>query len=489
MKKLFDRSVKDIQRENENLDANLDKLGRELVGVLFSTLKVAAMYEPNNNRYLEQSGLLRSALKKIFDLESDFSVLAKGGYIYVSDVRLKSNKDSDDAMTFFLERWPKMGLSGFSFVDSLDPRELDKFVFFISGFEVGDDPGANFQNILERLNELRVEKIVPIRYVEQEEEEPDKDETQKFKARARKTFFSALSVVQENANLVRTHDSINISKAKRAVQGLIDVLIQDEAAMLELTTLRNFDDYTYVHSVNVCVLSLLLGFHLGMDRKRLSQLGVGALLHDIGKMKLPVDLINKPESYDDDDWQLMRRHPIFGVKFLLKTRQVDETTARASTAVFEHHITFDGKGYPELLNRRTPTLYARIVSIADAYNAMTSGRVYHRKKSLPDEVITNMVNRIGTAFDPLLLKIFVNAMGVYPVGTVVTTSTNEIGIVARNNPSDPEKPQIKIIGNQDGMFDESSIKVIDLSKEPGIRITKMVDGEEFKIDNAQYLDF
>jgi len=485
---LFSKSLEDIQEEKKELEVTLEKLGRELVNVLFATLKVAAMYEPNNNRYLEQSSLLRGALKKIFDEESDFTLLSKGGYIYISEVRLKSSRDSDDAMTYFLERWPKMGICGFSFAQSLDPRELDKFIFFLSAFEPGEDCEENYHAVANRLNELKVEKIVAIKYFQEKEESNEKDETKKIRAKARKTFFSALAVVQSNANQARTQDSINIAKTKRVVQGLIDVLVQDEAAMLELTSLKNFDDYTYVHSVNVCVLSLVLGYHLGMDRKHLSQLGVGALLHDIGKTKLPIDLINKPDTFDENDWALMRKHPVFGVKFIYRTRSLEETTARASTAIFEHHIAHDSTGYPQLLDKRTPTLYARIVSIADSYNAMTSGRVYHLKKGLPDEVITKMANRIGKAYDPLLLKIFVNAIGIYPVGTVVTMSNNEIGIVSRGNPSAPESPEVKVIGDENGLYKREDVKIIDLSKEPGISITRMVDGDKFNIDTAKYFD-
>ena len=484
---MFSKSVEDIQKEKKEFEITLDKLGRELVNILYATLKVATMYEPNNNRYLEQGGLLRSVLNNIFSKESDFTLISKAGYIYLSEVRLKSSRDSDDAMTYFLERWRKLGLSGFSFAASLDPRELDKFVFFLSAFEPGEDSEENFRAIADRLNELKVEKIVPLKYLQEKEEPVDQDETRKIRAKARKTFFSALAVVQSNVNQVKTQDSINISKTKRAVQGIIDVLIQDESAMLELTSLRNFDDYTYVHSVNVCVLSLVLGYHLGMDRKHLSQLGVGALLHDIGKTKLPIDLINKPDIYDENDWELMRKHPIFGVKFIYKTRAIEETTARASTAIFEHHLGYDGTGYPQLLDKRIPTLYARIVSIADSYNAMTSGRVYHQKKGLPDEVITKMANRISKAFDPLLLKVFVNAVGIYPVGTVVTMSNNEIGIVSKGNPSAPESPEVKVIGDENGLYDHEDVKIIDLSKEPGISITRMIDGDKYNVDRKQFI--
>jgi hypothetical protein len=127
------------------------------------------------------------------------------------------------------------------------------------------------------------------------------------------------------------------------------------------------------------------------------------------------------------------------------------------------------------------------VAIADTYNAMTSGRVYHREKYLPDQAISNMINRINKSYDPILLKVFVNSIGIYPVGTVVALSSKEIGIVARNKPDDPEHPEVKVIGDDTGLFDVGEVKVIDLSEEGGISITRMIDGEKYNIDNADYL--
>ncbi len=484
---MFDRSVEDIKKKQKDLEASLEQLGHELVNVLFATFKIAAMYEPNNNRYIEQSNKLRAVLDKIFEEEPDFILAARGGYLYLSDVRLRAGRDSDAATTHFLESWPALGLSGVSFFEDLDPRELDKFVFFISGFKPGENRDENYRAIKQRLDDLHIEKIALIKYSLDDDQPDDDEEKNKIRVRARKTFFSALAVVQSNVNQARNQGNINIAKTKRAVQGLIDIIIEDEAALMEMTTLRNFDDYTYVHSVNVCVLSLVLGYHLGTDRRRLSHLGVGALLHDIGKTRLPIDLVNKPQTYDEYDWQMMRKHPVYGVKFLYKTRKVEETTVQASTVIFEHHIGYDGSGYPELLNKRKPSLYARIVAIADTYNAMTSGRVYHREKYLPDQAITNMVNRISKSYDPILLKVFINSIGIYPVGTVVALSSREIGIVARNKPEDPEHPEVKVIGDDTGLFDVGEVKVIDLSHESGITITRIIDGEKYKIDNADYM--
>lgn len=485
---MFDKSIKEVQAEQKAFEELLGTLGRDLMSVLNATLKVAAMYEPNNNRYIEQSSKLRGLLGKIFEEEPDFTLVTKGGYFYISDVRIKVDKESDSAADYFLEHWPTLGISGFSFSNGMDATELDKFIYLMKNVEPGQNYEENYQIVKDRFNALSIERISPIRFIPEDDKPDDDPEKNKTRARARKTFFSALSVVQNNISQARNQGNINIAKTKRVVQGLIDVIIQDEAALMEMTALRNFDDYTYVHSVNVCVLSLVLGYHLGLDRRRLSNMGVGALLHDIGKTSLPIDLVNKPESFDEYDWNLMRQHPVFGLKFLFRTRRVDETTVRASTVVFEHHIGVDGSGYPELLSKRKPALYARIVAIADSFNAMTSGRVYHRRKFLPDEAVTSMINRIGTAYDPLLMKIFINSIGVYPVGTVVALDSKEIGIVSRNNPENPERPQVKIIGDETGLFDTDEVKVIDLSRDTGKSITRMIDGEKYNIDNANYLD-
>lgn len=485
---MFDKSIGEIKQTQDLYEALMDEEGRHLVNLLHATFRIAGMYDANNNRYREQAGKLRAILKQIFDEEPDFTLTIKGGYMYLNGVRLKAGRDSEIAMTYFLDTWPTLGVSGLSFTNKLDPRELDKFIFLMVGFKASENREENFDTIKQRLNELGIENVFPTRQSVEEEEPEDEDKYKAIRARAKKTFFSAISVVHTTMSQAKNHNTINIAKTKRVVQNLIDIIIEDESALMEMTALRNFDDYTYVHSANVCVLALILGCHLGLDRKQLSNLGVGALIHDIGKTKLPIDLVNKPDDYDEYDWDLMRKHPVFGAKFLLKTRKVDETTSRASSAVYEHHIGFDGSGYPEMLKKRMPTLFARIVAISDTFDAMSSGRVYHRKKNLPDEVITSMVNRAGKSFDPILLKIFVNSIGIYPVGTVVVLSSNQVGIITRNNSKDLENPKVKIVADESGLLDLDEVRVIDLSKEPGIKVKKMIDGDKYNINNANYLD-
>jgi HD-GYP domain-containing protein (c-di-GMP phosphodiesterase class II) len=484
---VFKNTVADIKQQQEAFEAFLEENGRKLLSVLYSTVKVSSMYDANNNRYIEQASRLREVLTVIFDKEDDFTLTTKNGYFFMSEVRLRAERELDAAMTLFMEKWPAMGVSGFGFNKALDPRELDKFIYLMGGFEPLEDVQESYQQLKDRLDQLKIEKIIPV-WIGDERGNVPKADGQSTRAAARKTFFSAIGSVQETMNQARSTNTVNIGKTKRVVQELINRIIEDEAALTELTTLRNFDDYTYVHSVNVCVLSLILGYHLGMDRKTLSNLGVGALLHDIGKTKLPIELVNKPTTFDEYDWQQMRRHPIYGVKAMLKARTADETTARACSTIFEHHLAPDGSGYPDLMVKRKPSLFARIVSIADTYNAMTSGRIYHVKRHLPDEAITSMANRVEKAFDPLLLKIFINTMGIYPVGTVVALSSHEIGIVSKNNPEDLERPEVKVIANEDGLFEINEVKVIDLSEERDLKVSKIIDDDKYNIDVANYID-
>ena len=215
-------------------------------------------------------------------------------------------------------------------------------------------------------------------------EEEDKDETRKtsdqrqhFRQMARVTFFKAISVVQEMVAGARDGEDINIARTKRVVHSLIDHITRDEQSMIELTAIRDFDDYTYAHSTNVAVYSLTMGVRMEFDRARLSQLGFAALFHDVGKVKLPQDLIRKPDAFDENDWVQMQRHPLLGAKTILRNLKLDIHTARAARAAFEHHINSDFTGYPVLhYARRRPDLFSRIVSVVDCFDALSSGRVY-----------------------------------------------------------------------------------------------------------------
>jgi HD-GYP domain-containing protein (c-di-GMP phosphodiesterase class II) len=408
----------------------------------------------------------------------------------LNNFRISLSTADSEAMQYFVTKFKSFNMDGFEVQSQADSTEIDRFVFCFTHFKATEDPDETYFQFVERLDKLQIQNIYPIKITEKDEkdEKEEKVKDPNSKGKARRVFFQAISTVQEIVNQAKTGSAINLTKTKRVVQSMVDQIIEDEPVMMELTVLSDFDNYTYIHSVNVCILSLILGYHLKLDKRRMSDLGIGALLHDIGKIDLPVSLINKAEAFDDMDWQQMRMHPVYGVKSIIRSRGTDRSSVRAISTAYEHHISFAGGGYPEVLQKRLPCLFAQIVAICDSFNAMIAGRIYHKRRMSGDEVVTNLINRAGTDFNPLLLKVFINVIGVFPVGSVVRLSNNEVAVVSRNNPNDLEKPEVKVIADKDGIKEE--IKVVDLSKETtrGIRIRSVIDGEKYNIDPANYID-
>jgi HD-GYP domain-containing protein (c-di-GMP phosphodiesterase class II) len=478
-----------IAEKGENLLSSeelINDLGRRLVNIIHATLKVAKMYDSNNKRYLEQVSKLRDTLNEIFQEEPDFSLLIRNKYFYISDIRLKMDLGMEGAKNYFIEQWTALGISGFSFKHHIEPAEIDRFIYTLNNIKPEIDVSDNLQILKDSLSKLQVTNVVPIG-ISEGKNSTESSHSDSPNRGTKRTYAAAIAVIRDILNQAQISGRVNIAKIKRVVQQLADQIIDDESTLIELTTLRNFDDYTYVHSVNVCIMSLLLGYHIGLDRRSLSNLGIGALLHDIGKIKVSIRVINKPDRLNEFNWKLMHKHPIFGVKMLLEARMASEATARAVAIIAEHHLAFDGSGYPKLPEKRQPSMAARIVTIADTYNAMTSGRVYQKRRNRPDEAIAIMTKGMGKRYDPLLLKTFINIMGIYPPGTVVALSSNEIGVVAKNNPVNIDKPLVKIIADEQGPCEISQMKIIDLSKESGINIIKAIDDRKHEIDLTSYI--
>ena len=261
----------------------------------------------------------------------------------------------------------------------------------------------------------------------------------------------------------RAGQPIDFIQAKRVVHGLVDRVLEDEQALFELTALRDYDEYTYAHCVNVCVYSVAVGVRLGLDRAELAELGFGALFHDIGKVRLPLSLINKPDEFDESEWETMRRHPVLGARELLGMRRPhDRALARAVSMAFEHHLKADGSGYPKLRQPRRQDVFTRICALADSFDALTSGRVYSRKPLAPDEALRRMAEDADVAFDPALLLLLVRSVGVFPIGTVLALDTGEVGVVRRNNAQDLLRPRLEVFADAKGK--RATAESVDLSQ-------------------------
>jgi putative nucleotidyltransferase with HDIG domain len=361
---------------------------------------------------------------------------------------------------------------------------MDRFVALFK------KPPEELDGLPELFAKEQISHIVPKQKAEKED--PKKiEKLEGSRAAARKTFATAVTLVETTMASARTGKGANLNAAKRVVQELVDQIMADESALMELAALKHYDNYTYAHSVNVAVLSISLGARLGLDKKTLALLGFGALFHDIGKVKLPADLVNKPSEYNEEDWKQMRRHPVLGAKTVILTRGTDEYTGRAAEIAFLHHVNQDKTGYPVLTEKRVPGVFPMIVKICDTFNALSSGRIYFSKPFSPDEVIQKMIAGMGTQYDPLLLKIFVSTVGVFPIGSLVLLDTGEVGIVYKTNPENIYRPKVRVIAGPAGQT--SDFQVVDLAERDQnsgafVRnIKRLLNSHDYGLDLSKFL--
>jgi putative nucleotidyltransferase with HDIG domain len=227
---------------------------------------------------------------------------------------------------------------------------------------------------------------------------------------------------------------------------MVGGILKGKHSLMALTMIKSYDEYLFNHSVNVGILSMALGESLGLDGAALRELGLGALLHDLGKINVPETITRAPRKLTEEEWEIMKRHPVEGVSLL---EQMGVTSEIALRVVREHHVDFDRKGYPTLAPDEQAHPYSMIVHIADTYDAMTTVRPYQGPAD-PSQAIARMKPLGGTAFDPPMLDRFIGMLGIYPPGTVVRLTTAEIGVVTRPGGEDTSRPWVRIIRDPEG---------------------------------------
>ncbi len=463
------------------------KTEEKLINLFFVLYKNARIVERNNPAFKRQCTNFHELLQGLFVESNEVTIKIIAGRYFINHKLARFDDHGLSGAAAIVAEWEVIGLAGVRFLAEVSIDEIEDLFTFVAGIK----PTAN--NVEGLSEALQTHQQPSIRFLSVEELE---DETpsiveeikRQFRARARSTFFRAMSIVEDNmANVAQGRD-IDISKTKRVIRSLIDHISKDEQSLLELAAIKSFDDYTYAHSTNVCVYALTLGVRLGLDRARLSQLGFSALFHDIGKVKLPTDLIRKPEAYDENDWLQMQRHPLLGAKTILRNLKFETHAARAARAAFEHHINADFTGYPSLrYNKRPPNLFSKIVSIVDAFDALTSGRVYSRAPLSPDKVLKKMHYQMKVKFEPFLLKVFSDIIGLYPAGTLVLLTTDEIALILTNNETDRSRPYVKIIGNRQGLLPTPEWVDLSLPEHARRKIVRMVDPARYGLDIKDFV--
>ncbi len=260
------------------------------------------------------------------------------------------------------------------------------------------------------------------------------------------TRIDAMTAIQDIFHKLQLTNRVDVGKAKTVAKGIVAEIIANPQVVFHLNDIRLHDDYTFAHSVNVAVLSTIIGSSLGYDEGQLRELAIGALLHDVGKMLVPKEIINKPGRLNAAESEFMRRHSEMGFELL---RKEDEMPLLSAHIAFQHHEKVNGKGYPRALEGDEIHEYSRIAAIADVYDALTSERSYSRA-SLPHEAHEFLMAGAGSHFDASLLDLFFKHVAIYPIGALVQLNSGEIGVVVQVKPDLHFRPRIRILVDADG---------------------------------------
>jgi len=272
---------------------------------------------------------------------------------------------------------------------------------------------------------------------------------------ARRVYRTAVSSAESLWEQARAGDKPDPENARKIIDSLANIVTQDRTSLMALTALKKYDNYTFTHMVNVAALSMAQARALNLDGPLLREFGFAALMHDIGKVNTPLEVLNKPGKLTNEEFTIMKRHVVDGAHIL---RRTPEMPALAPVVAFEHHLRQDLSGYPENIGHRKLNLCTQIVSIADVFDALRSNRPY--REGLATARIRSIMGEQGNpAFNQTLLRRFVNLMGLFPVGTIVRLNTEEIGVVTAEHPEDPFRPQVKILFEAGGVRLESEVLV------------------------------
>lgn len=301
-----------------------------------------------------------------------------------------------------------------------------------------------------------------------------------------KVYGSSIEANKLIYNVLQSGNTLPMEIIDKVAKNITTMIAQDRLSGIALASLRNYDAYTYTHSANVAILSVALAASIFEDAELLNHLAKAALLHDIGKTRIPLQILNKPEKLNDDEWLIMQQHPIIGAKILEQQESVDKLSIFIA---MQHHMKYDLSGYPKIKGINCLHPLCLIINICDIYDAITGKRTY-KKALAQDKALAIMMRLIGCDFDPNFFKLFTQMMGVFPPGGFVRLNTMELAVIRKTYPQALLLPEIKIIIDATGEFLQQPITIRLSNKEEnkaGREIEEMVDPLDFGIDPLKFI--
>ena len=473
--------MSDPRRE---LDAQLVLWGRELISHWMALFRAVRLYESDNDAIETLGEKIREKLGQIQNDSGEVEITVRHDSVFISGERIRESSIGSSVYHGFIDLLRAARLKGLRIEEAVTDAELALFARLLLEVSAGGQPTEAMVNELK----IRASSHIELDLLDEEEDlirEVDQERV------AKQIYLRSIGVVKSVFDSFRRNDRINSRRIKRVVQQMIESLNFNPENLLNLTNLKNYDEYTFNHSVNVSVLGIALGRHLGLTRQQAYLVGQGGMLHDLGKLYVPPEILNKAGKLTPEEQKATRMHPIDGFVTTATQLGVSEGSIDIALASYEHHMNLDGSGYPTVPTAGAMGLLSRILAIVDRYDAMTSSRVYRQKPIPPHKALAIMYHSHQHRHDRGLLRYFMNMMGILPLGTVVRLSDNSLGLVV-GCPCEPQLrhfPTVKMILDQDG--GPASGEKLDLAataKDPEpMCVEEIVDAGEYGIEVMDYI--
>lgn len=464
--------------------------GTDFVIRFFRVLKGTTIYDRNNvvmDQYLQDCF---QAIAPVIRSEGHLSLKIVRDSCFFNQAKIQMRADHYPIFREFMNELKKRWIGEIEIEEGVNKEDLRDFAYLLSGLEENNE--SNYLYVKKQLEYRGIPHIQVGKWEWFKDEEIYID-SEDQKRRSKEIYFKSVHLIKEVMEGIKSQKVVNLRKAKRLMQNAVNTMLQDESTLLGLANIKNYDEYTFNHSVNVALYAIAIGQRIGIPKKHLAYLGMAGLFHDIGKTRIPKEILNKEGKLTPEEWELIRTHPVVGAEIVMTMKEWGDLFTRLLSGAFEHHLRYDLSGYPKLTRKKRVSLFGRIITLADFFDALGRPRVYNRFPCVSEKILGLMMERRGKEFDPVLVKVFVNMMGIYPLGTLVLVDTNEMGIVikAQEDPELIDRPKVNLLYYRDGQYRKG--KVIDLAEKDETTgqykwtIVKTLDPNDYHINVAEYL--
>jgi HD-GYP domain-containing protein (c-di-GMP phosphodiesterase class II) len=461
------------------------EIGPQLLLRLSAVIRTARTHDVSNRAFQRQLQDLLAVIGLLHADEDEVVLGAVADYFYLDGRRIKASATLLPVYHALLGEFERRSLGGLRFLQGLHAAELERFFQL---FMAAEDP-AVAEQLPQTIEEARVEHIVVMPATDLDADDLTREMTEQKteRGRAKRVFWRAVLGTKKILLRAKQSGRPDLRQAKRLVQPVVDSVLRHEYSIVGLTAVKDHDEYTYAHCVNVSILSVGMAQALGLPRQVLADLGVAALLHDIGKLAVPGDVLRKPARLTPDEWQLMQRHPLEGVKMTMRMPGLSMLTLDSMRVCLEHHMNFDRTGYPEIAHEWGQMTMSRIVAAGDCFDAITAHRTYHKRPRTAFEALQYLLGPTRVSFDPAVLWALVRTVGLYPAGSVLVTDSGHVALSLSPNPDDARRPFCRLLTMPDGR-PASPDEADQWSPMPaGVRVLRVLRPEEHQVATQEAL--